>query len=165
VRAITAYSARRTTPEHIEDVVSETFLVAWRRIDDIDEETALLWLYGVARRVLGHEWRSTERRRRLATRLGTARSTTRPGPEDTALIDQEVGQVLEAAESLNPSDAEILRLAGWERLSHDEIATVLDLTTNAVSQRLHRARKNLLRRYEQMNHHLDPSPAAPEGGV
>jgi RNA polymerase sigma-70 factor (ECF subfamily) len=33
------------------DVVAETFLVAWRRLDDVPADP-LPWLYGVARRVL-----------------------------------------------------------------------------------------------------------------
>ncbi|MGW2199555.1 RNA polymerase sigma factor, partial [Streptosporangium sp. NPDC001682] len=52
--AIHQYAARRTgSPDDTADVISETFLTAWRRIDDVPEgEEALLWLYGVARRVL-----------------------------------------------------------------------------------------------------------------
>lgn len=145
--------------------MSETFLVAWRRIDDLeDEDTALLWLYRIAHYVVGHEKRSIERRRRLVERLGSLRSTTVPGPEHAIVVDEEVHKVLQAAAELNPSDAEILRLASWERLSRAEIATVLDLQPNAVSQRLHRARSNLTRQYERMNHQPDHSPAVREGG-
>ncbi|MER5623843.1 sigma factor [Streptosporangium sp. NPDC002544] len=51
--AIHQYAARRTgCPDDAADVISETFLTAWRRIGDVSEgERALLWLYGVARRV------------------------------------------------------------------------------------------------------------------
>ncbi len=146
--------------------MSETFLVAWRRIDDLrDEDTALLWLYRIAHHVIAHERRSIERRRRLVERLGTVRPHDPPGPEDTAVVDEEVSRVLRAAAGLNPSDTEVLRRASWERLSRAEIATVLDLEPNAVSQRLHRARANLTRNDERMDHHVDHSPAAREGGA
>ena len=52
--AVLRYARRRTDAESAADVVSETFLVAWRRLGDIpaDLEQTLPWLYGVARRVL-----------------------------------------------------------------------------------------------------------------
>ncbi len=58
--AIHQYAARRTgSPEDAADVISETFLTAWRRIGDVPEgEDALLWLYGVARRVLANQQRA-----------------------------------------------------------------------------------------------------------
>jgi len=52
------------------DVFAETFLVAWRRLDDAPTgETARLWLYGVARRVLADHRRGESRRSHLADRL------------------------------------------------------------------------------------------------
>jgi len=33
------------------DLLAETFLIAWRRLDDIPDGHPLPWLYGVARRV------------------------------------------------------------------------------------------------------------------
>ena len=41
---------------------------------------------------------------------------------------------------MRPDEAELLRLWAWEQLGPAQIATVLDLTPNAVSIRLHRAR-------------------------
>ena len=71
-RAILAYALRRVTdPADAAEVVAETFLVAWRRLDDVatgDGERP--WLYGVARRVLANQRRGYERRDRLRTRLG-----------------------------------------------------------------------------------------------
>jgi RNA polymerase sigma-70 factor (ECF subfamily) len=50
--AVLAYALRRVPREDAADVVAETFLVAWRRVDEVDERSALPWLYGVARRVV-----------------------------------------------------------------------------------------------------------------
>ncbi|HSH59182.1 MAG TPA: sigma factor, partial [Acidimicrobiales bacterium] len=54
---ILGYALRRTaTVEDAYDVVSETFLTAWRRLDDVpDGERARLWLYGTARNVLTNQ--------------------------------------------------------------------------------------------------------------
>ncbi|MCE1179886.1 MAG: hypothetical protein LWW86_12785 [Micrococcales bacterium] len=48
-----AYAVRRVSdPAEAADVVAETFLVAWRRIDEVPEGgEARAWMYGVARRV------------------------------------------------------------------------------------------------------------------
>jgi hypothetical protein len=53
--AVQAYARRRVPPEVVDDIVSETFLVVWRRLDDVPE-APLPWLIAVARNVVGTEW-------------------------------------------------------------------------------------------------------------
>ena len=77
----------------------------------------------------------------------------------------ELRRVLEASARLNDRDAEILRLVSWEALSRDEIAAVLDLAPNAVSQRLNRARTNLTKEYNRLERRSDRSPATRKGGT
>lgn len=50
-RAVRAYLLRRIDPETAQDALAETFLVAWRRLDEVPPHTRA-WLYGVARRIL-----------------------------------------------------------------------------------------------------------------
>ena len=64
--AVLAYALRRVPREDAADVVAETFLVAWRRLDDVDERSALPWLYAVARRVLLSQQRATRRQHAIA---------------------------------------------------------------------------------------------------
>ena len=59
-RAVRGYALRRAPGDLAQDAVSETFLVAWRRLDDVPAD-ALPWLYGVARRVLANQRRSIDR--------------------------------------------------------------------------------------------------------
>ena len=69
-RSIQDYCRRRVAGDLVDDVVAETFLTAWRRLDDVPAgDGALLWLYRVAYRLVGHEWRSNARRVRLEARL------------------------------------------------------------------------------------------------
>jgi RNA polymerase sigma-70 factor, ECF subfamily len=65
-----AYALRRAHPDDAEDVVAETFLVAWRRFDSIPSEP-LPWLLGVARKVM-----STKRRRSRDEPLSKSDSET-----------------------------------------------------------------------------------------
>lgn len=140
-RALLTYAARRcASMADAEDVVADVFLVAWRRLDDVPAgDAARLWLYGVARRTIGNQRRSTTRRANLQARL----EQTTERPTDAGSPDME--PALEALARLSTADQELLRLVAWEELSHAEIAQVLDISVNAVAIRLHRARA----RFEQ----------------
>src|ERR1700710_246598 len=73
-RAILAYALRRVEdPEDAGDVVAKTFLVAWRRLDEVPADArARLWLFGVARRVIANRHRAERRRTRLGERLAAS---------------------------------------------------------------------------------------------
>jgi RNA polymerase sigma factor (sigma-70 family) len=140
-RAVLAYAVRRASDaQDAADVVADTFLVGWRRLDDVPAgDEARLWLYGVARRVLANQQRSERRRERLAERLRrelpVALEGIGPAPE--------TADVRAALSELGPEDQEILRLYGWEELTPGEIATVLGISGVAARSRLHRARHRL----------------------
>ena len=131
--------ARRRTPQlsDAEDLVAETFSVAWRRLDRVPlaREQQLPWLYGVARRLLANQRRGVARRLRLVERLRSALITP-------AALDL-VPEVVAAFGALPERDQELLRLIAWEGLSHAEAGSVLGISPNAVAIRVHRARERL----------------------
>jgi len=141
-RAILAYALRRVKePQDAADVVAETFLVAWRRFDEVPvDDGARLWLYATAGRVLANLQRSERRRTRLGARLAetlrTEIATHRPPPGEAA-------EVVRAMAGLAPEDRELLMLVSWDGLSPAEAARVLDLSALATRSRLHRARRRL----------------------
>lgn len=137
--AIHQYAARRTgSPDDTADVISETFLTVWRRIGDVPEgEEALLWLYGVARRVLANQQRGASRRAVLAERLRAELAADRP----VKPVDLE--HVRAAFDELPERDREVLALACWEGLTSERIAKVVGCTAFTARTRLHRARKRL----------------------
>jgi RNA polymerase sigma-70 factor (ECF subfamily) len=141
-RDLLAYALRRVErPEDAADVVAETFLVAWRRLDDVPPGAqARLWLYGVARRQLANQRRGQLRRSQLADRLrGELPAAVAPG----AVEDDRVIAVRGALARLDEADRELLALSSWEGLSPGEIAVVLRLPAVTLRSRLHRARKRL----------------------
>ena len=91
-----------------------------------------MWLYGVAYRVIGHQWRSTARRRRLEDRLRSV------GFRPVAAADEPVSTATSTASSsprsarLGDTDAEVLRLVAWEQLSVADVAAVLGIDPNAA---------------------------------
>lgn len=143
-RQVYMYFRRRTDIECARDGTADTFLVAWRRLDDVPSgDRTLPWLYGTARRVLANQWRSRRRSDRLQEKLVGFGADPELGPEATVVPSSEVQAVLDAMGRLSKSDQEIIRLAEWEELTHREIALVLDCSAHAVDQRLHRARRRL----------------------
>jgi RNA polymerase sigma factor (sigma-70 family) len=143
-RDVLAYALPRSAgSEDAADIVAETFLVAWRRIEDApDGGEGRLWLYGIARRTLANQQRGERRRTRLSGRLRAElavalEASSQPSSRGAALI-RVLGR-------LRPGDREILMLAGWEELKSPQIARVLGISAAAARTRLHRARRRLRR--------------------
>ena len=144
-RAIFLYAARRSaaTGADPDDIVAETFAVAWRRRESLPAGRELPWLYGIAARVLANQRRSQRRALRLHERLRLFPRERHLSAEDEAAARAELRSLAAAFAGLRESDAELLRLAAWEGLSSPEIALVLGCSENAAAIRLHRARKRL----------------------
>ncbi|MDP9816721.1 RNA polymerase sigma factor [Spirilliplanes yamanashiensis] len=138
VEPLRRYLARRADPATAEDVLSETLLVCWRRLDEMPAEQ-LPWAYGVARNCLANAERARRRQDRLVARI----ARVDPPPVAAAGPGGDDGGVVEALAALRAGDAELLRLWAWEELTPAEIAVVLGVSANAVAIRLHRARQRL----------------------
>ena len=138
IEPLRRFLARRTDRETAEDALAETLLVCWRRLDDVPEH-ALPWAYAVARNSLANALRSERRQQRLAARV----ATVDPPPEAAPAPAEGDPELAAALAALPEQDAELLRLWAWEQLTASEIAAVLEITPNAASIRLHRAKAKL----------------------
>ncbi len=147
---VLGYVMRRTENGHdAADVLAETFLVAWRRLDDVPAgERARPWLYGVARRVLANHHRGERRRTALGDRLRAELSEAATAPATTTLATTGLDGVGAAFRHLSDDDRELLSLVGWEGLDAGQIAIALGCSRNAVRIRLHRARRRFARALE-----------------
>ena len=139
------YIQRRSiNTEEARDTLSEVFLVAWRRLEDIPAgNEARLWLFGVARNLVKTSWRKRKRSGDLVVRIGSEMSTK--GTTDEELDNSGVLKIVKALQFLSENDQEILRLLAWEDLSHKEISVVLGCSENAVAIRIRRARVRLMK--------------------
>src|SRR5215212_10070116 len=117
--AVRAYALRRTSPETAQDAVSETFLVAWRRLDDVPAD-ALPWLYAVARRVLANQRRGADRSDALAERLASHEPP--PAGRDPGHSAGEAELLRLALARLPDTGREALMLVAWEGLSGADAA-------------------------------------------
>jgi RNA polymerase sigma factor (sigma-70 family) len=141
-----AFCARRVGLDDADDAAADVFAVAWRRIDEVQPETARGWIFGVARKVVLNQWRSRSRRARLVERVGGSAVRRSEGPDVVVVRRSEDDAVVAAIEQLRPVDREVIELAAWEELSGPEIAQVLGISTQAAQQRLHRAKRRLAKR-------------------
>jgi RNA polymerase sigma-70 factor (ECF subfamily) len=134
--SVLAYALRRASRTEADDVVAETFTIAWRRLADVPDE-ALPWLYEVARRVLANRRRAEARRGALLDRLRQVPAMTRPSGDLRSLAS--------AFATLPDHEREALALVTWEGLSTAEAARAAGCSDVALRVRLHRARRRLRR--------------------
>lgn len=135
-QAVRAYALRRIDPSTADDIVSEVFVVAFRRLEEIPDEP-LPWLLATARRVLANHRRAAGRREALTAQLGAMHASV--------WRDEIPGELelLGALARLSERDREILLLVAWEDLDPTSAAAALGCSRATFGVRLHRARRRL----------------------
>ena len=157
---ITGYALRRApSPEDAADVVADTFTVAWCKLDDIPVgDEAVLWLYGVARKVLSNHGRRRESRSVVFAML--ARDYQEAVWADPPPGEGVGRQVAGAWKALSAEDRDLLGLLVWETLSVEQIAAVVGCSRAVAKVRVHRARRRFARELERRGYPLNPETAA-----
>jgi RNA polymerase sigma factor (sigma-70 family) len=146
---VVAYCLRRAPRSDAYEAADETFLIAWRRHDDVPTGQERAWLYGVAYRVLANQHRGERRRRQLSARLAQVRPQDLAGPEQEVVRSADQQLLWRAYQRLGPDDQEVLRLVAWEELPHEQVGVALGCGATAARQRLHRARERLAQAFER----------------
>jgi RNA polymerase sigma-70 factor (ECF subfamily) len=134
--AVRAYLRRRTDAATADDVLSDVFVVAWRRLEEVPQDP-VPWLLACARNVLANSQRGDRRRAALIDRLAATARRQGVGIEDGG------SAIAEALATLGERDREALLLVAWEGLSSEQAAAVLGCSRRTFAMRLHRARKRL----------------------
>lgn len=142
--AVLAYVLRRIEVGATEDLVAETFLIAWRRFDSVPDDP-LPWLYTVARNLISNHRRGAVRRDAFLVSLRGEPSRERADPAEELATRSEI---LTAFRRLSSRDRETLSLVAWEGLSAERAAKALGCSVGAFWVRLHRARRRLVRELE-----------------
>lgn len=151
---------RRAHGDHAEDVVADTFLVVWRRLEQAPRahDDARAWIFGIARNILLNEHRGEQRRRALGVRLAEATTPPAAAADTDALLSRL--DLARAWRLLSEVHQEVLALAVFENLRAPQAAVVLGISPVAFRLRLSRARRAL-------RLHLDhlPQPASEPAGI
>jgi RNA polymerase sigma-70 factor (ECF subfamily) len=168
---IFAFCLRRTGDRRAaEDLMSATFLHAWRRRTQFEPhpDTPLPLLYGIAANLVRVHLRNEGRRHAAMARIPVA--ATEPDPSDgvTDRVDdaRRVARALEALGTLPERDQELFVLCVWQDLSYEQAAAALGIPVGTVRSRLSRARLRLrgmvgeppTRRGDEANAITGPTP-------
>ncbi|MER5434948.1 RNA polymerase sigma factor [Streptomyces sp. NPDC002588] len=135
-----------------EDVVSLTFLDAWRLRAKLDEDGGSLrpWLLGIATNVTRNTRRAARRHAAAVARLPRAEAVADFADEvagrvdDAALLDV----VRTALTRLRRPEREVLALCVWSGLDYRAAAEALGVPVGTVRSRLSRARTKLAKYVE-----------------
>jgi RNA polymerase sigma factor (sigma-70 family) len=129
-----------------DDLLSLTFLEAWRRRDkELEEQNVLPWLYGIATNVIRNRRRSERRFAAALHRL--PKPEAEPDFADTSQerVDDErrMQRALALLRQLSQREQEVFVLCAWMELPYEDAALALDLPIGTVRSRLSRARTRL----------------------
>ncbi|MEU7583865.1 RNA polymerase sigma factor [Streptomyces sp. NPDC041068] len=135
-----------------EDVVSLTFLDAWRLRGKLDEEGGSLrpWLLGVATNVTRNTRRAARRHAAAVARLPRDEVVADFADEIAGRIDDkdQLALVRTALETLRRTEREVLALCVWSGLDYASAAAALGIPVGTVRSRLSRARTKLAKALE-----------------
>ncbi|PSL02776.1 RNA polymerase sigma-70 factor (ECF subfamily) [Haloactinopolyspora alba] len=154
------FAQRRVPSTHAEDVVAESFLTAWKRLEDLPSrrDDARAWLFGIARGVILNTNRGAERQRALTVRLADVPSGSITDV-DAELVSRQV-DVSRAWQRLSDMHQEALALSVLDGLNAPQAAAVLGVSPVAFRLRLSRARRALRLQLDHL-----PRPSSTPGGT
>ncbi|WP_333773068.1 RNA polymerase sigma factor [Streptomyces sp. IBSBF 3136] len=141
------YIARRLGSDTADDLMAETFEIAFkrRRRYDLAHPHARPWLYGIATNLIRRHRRDEARRLRALARVASlSTGTEHDGPEDGVAERLSADAPLAGALAGLPTRyRDVLLVIAWGELDYEEAARALRVPVGTVRSRLHRARTRL----------------------
>ncbi len=143
--AIHRYVARRLGADAADDLMAETFLIAFRkrRRYDLARDDARPWLYGIVTRLVARHRKAETARYLLLERLGGETAADPVDSESRVTAQALRGPLARALADLPRVYREPLLLVAWADLSYEEVAAALDVPVGTVRSRLSRGRARL----------------------
>ncbi|QNA92911.1 MULTISPECIES: RNA polymerase sigma factor [unclassified Microbacterium] len=148
VRPVGGYIRRRIGSDAVDDVLSETFLVAFRRRAAFDRSwaSARPWLLGIATRVVKNH-RAAEARQWRAFEASSSADVVAEPPQTASEARMDADAALRALApriaALAARDRDTLLLHAWGDLTYEQIADALGVPVGTVRSRLNRVRRQL----------------------
>lgn len=141
------YVTRRIGPQAAEDVLAETFLVAFSQREryDLARRDARPWLYGIATNLVGRFRRTERRQLKALERTGTDPVVEAFADRSDARVAASATrrQLAAALRKLSSAQRDTLLLVAWGDLSYEEAASALGVPVGTIRSRISRARSAL----------------------
>lgn len=145
--AIHRYFSKRSPHSAVDDLVSETFMAAFRSRQHYDFSylEARPWLFGIATNVLRHFRRSEGRRiaRLSSWRVQESEQDRTEEVESSVLADTEANRMRSALEQIDERYRDVLVLVAGPGLTYEEVARALGIPIGTVRSRMSRGRSQL----------------------
>lgn len=137
---LTYFERRTVTTDDAADLLGETMLQAWRRVDQLPAimERQRMWLFTIAAHVLANSRRSSRRRNALTARLRQTLRDSPPAPDAAA-----GNEVRDAVLRLHAAQRELVMLIHWDGFSIVEAAELLGINPSTARGRYAVAREVL----------------------
>ena len=134
------YLQRRVGPDDAADLLGDTMMVVWRRVNDLpdDAEESRMWIFGLARGSLLNHSRGERRRLALSEKIRTHVISARTAP-----AADEGSEVRDALSHLNPELREIVQLVHWDGFTLAQAAQVVGIPAPTARGRYARAKDEL----------------------
>lgn len=141
------YVSKRLGPEPAEDIVGETFLVAFsrRRSYDPSYPDARPWLFGILTKLLSRHHRTEAARYRALQRAPVDADVESPADRVAAGVTAQASrpELASALAALPAKDRDVLLLIAWGDLTYGEVAQALGIPIGTVRSRLNRGRRKV----------------------
>jgi RNA polymerase sigma factor (sigma-70 family) len=165
-RSVHGYLVKRVGPENAEDLLGETFAIAFRsRANyDLSRNDARPWLFGIATNHVRHFWRS-EYRRRSRTLVGLGDVTVPDHGDDatsSAFFSSQEGAVARALAQLDDAHLDVVLLVAGPGFTYEEVSVALGIPIGTVRSRMFRARQRLRDLLGGSGQYLDSEPPTEE---
>lgn len=141
------YVAKRLGPEPAEDLVGETFLVAFsrRKSYDLSYPDARPWLFGILTKLVSRHHRKEAARYRALLRAPVDHDVESPADRVAAGVTAEAARprLAGALAGLSAKDRDVLLLIAWGDLTYEEVSQALGIPVGTVRSRLNRGRRKV----------------------
>ncbi|MET9496206.1 RNA polymerase sigma factor [Streptomyces sp. NPDC006552] len=148
-----------------EDIMSETFLTAWRARERLHPEEGSLrpWLLGIATHKAENARRGLRRRVAFLARQRRPPVVADFAPEVEGRVDdaRRLAAVQDSLDRLRRPEREVLTLCVWSGLDYQQTAEALGIPVGTVRSRLSRARARLASLADEAQ--KNPEPRAARG--
>jgi RNA polymerase sigma-70 factor (ECF subfamily) len=141
------YAARRLGAAVADDLLAETFVIAFQHRGryDVARPDARPWLYGIATNLVGAHRRAEARRLRAMSRALRSDDDEPMADRIDARVSAQSarGALAGALAGLPARHRDVVLLLAWAELDYQQIADALGVPLGTVRSRLHRARNEL----------------------
>ncbi|MEQ4720814.1 sigma-70 family RNA polymerase sigma factor [Nonomuraea sp. B19D2] len=141
------YVSKRLGPEPAEDLVGETFLVAFsrRKSYDLAYPDARPWLFGILTKLISRHHRKEAARYRALLRAPVDSDVESPADRVAAGVTAQAvrSELAGALAALPAKDRDVLLLIAWGDLTYEEVGRALGIPVGTVRSRLNRGRRKV----------------------